>query len=83
MGKREGGEKKILWPVSCVLSNGYVYIYIYIVEVKRKAVVKGIIKIISRVIVQPPFIRLSHFSPSLFYFFPVYFIIARPLSLSF
>lgn len=53
--------------VVCIFTCIFIF-YIFFVEVKRKAMVKGLLKIISRLIVRPPFILSSHLSPLLFYF---------------
>lgn len=52
----------------CVYLLVYLFFIFFFVEVKRKAMVKGLLKIISRLIVRPPFILSSHLSPLLFYF---------------
>lgn len=53
--------------VVCIFTCIFIF-YIFFVEVKRKAMVKGLLKIISRLIVRPPFILSSHLSPLLFNF---------------
>lgn len=74
-GLGRGYGKEALWAFKlsfeqwlCVYLLVYLFFIFFFVEVKRKAMVKGLLKIISRLIVRPPFILSSHLSPLLFYF---------------
>lgn len=74
-GLGRGYGQEALWAFKlsfeqwlCVYLLVYLFFIFFFVEVKRKAMVKGLLKIISRLIVRPPFILSSHLSPLLFYF---------------